>query len=296
MLQHATVYLNGQFMSRDRAMISPEDRGFYFADGVYEVVKYYKGKPFCFEEHISRFKNSLSGIKISYKNSAKLRDVCDALIKANNLNDKYAGVYIQVTRGVATRTHRFPEGNIEPTIFARAFPMPAYLNEMRNGVNMVTHEDIRWHWCNIKSIALLPNTIIFEEAARKGAFECMLIRNGFVTEATHSNIMAVKNNTVYTHPESNLILSGITRMVVLQLCNRMNIPVIEEPIEATQISDYDEWFICGTGSEIVPVVKIDDSSVGNSKPGPITRMLQQEFLKITYEELAGEKMTLDTGY
>ena len=185
MLQHATVYLNGQFMSRDRAMVSPEDRGFYFADGVYEVMKYYKGKPFCFDEHISRFKNSLSGVKITFENLSSLRDVCDALIKTNSLNDKYAGVYIQVTRGVAPRTHRFPEENIEPTIYSRAFPMPAYINEMRNGVHLVTHEDIRWHWCNIKSIALLPNTVIFEEAARQGAFECMLIRDGYVTEATH---------------------------------------------------------------------------------------------------------------
>ncbi|MBN1144350.1 MAG: D-amino-acid transaminase [Bacteroidales bacterium] len=293
MLQHSTIYLNGQFMGRDKAMVSPEDRGFYFADGVYEVVKYYKGKPFCFEEHLNRFKDSLSGVKIRFENTAKLRDVCDALIKANSLSNKYAGVYIQVTRGVASRTHRFPEGNIEPTVFARAFTMPTYLNEMRDGIRLVTHEDIRWQWCNIKSIALLPNTIIFEEAATQGAFECMLIRNGYITEATHSNIMAVKNGTVYTHPESNLILSGITRLMVLQLCNKLNIPVVEEPINATKIGDYDEWFVCGTGSEIVPVIKIDDTPVANAKPGPVTRLLQHEFLRITYEELAGEKIVLD---
>ena len=296
MLQHSTVYLNGQFMSRDRAMVSPEDRGFYFADGIYEVVKFYKGKPFCFEEHINRFKNSLSGVKIRFENTARLRDVFDALIKANNLTDKYAGVYIQITRGVAPRTHRFPDGNIEPTVFARAFDLPAYVSEMSNGVGIATHEDIRWQWCNIKSIALLPNTIIFEEAAAQGAFECMLIRNGFVTEATHSNIMAVKNNTVYTHPDTNLILPGITRMAVLRLCRMNNIQVVEEPVKASEIAHYDEWFICGTGSEIVPVVKIDNLPVGNAKPGPITRMIQQEFFKITYEELAGEKMELDAGY
>jgi D-alanine transaminase len=296
MLQHATVYLNGQFMSSDRAMISPEDRGFYFADGVYEVIKYYKGKPFCFDEHISRLNHSLSGVKISFENTPGLSDVCDALINTNNFNNAYAGVYIQVTRGVAPRTHRFPEGNIEPTVFARAFSMPPYLNEMRDGVRLVTHEDIRWQWCHIKSIALLPNTVIFEEAATQGAFECMLIRNGFITEATHSNIMAVKNNTIYTHPQSNLILPGITRMAVLQLCRRNNIPVVEEPVKASEIENYDEWFICGAGSEIVPVIKIDDSPVSHAKPVPVTRLLQREFLRITYEELAGEKMVLDVGY
>jgi D-alanine transaminase len=292
MLQPSTVYLNGQFMSKDRAKISPEDRGFYFADGVYEVLKYYKGKPFYVDEHINRLRDSLSGVKIPVENVSKLREVCDALINANQLNDEYAGVYIQITRGVAPRTHRFPEENIEPTVFARAFPMPPFVKEMRNGVHVVTNEDIRWHWCNIKSIALLPNTILFEQAAAQGAFECVLIRDGSITEATHSNIMAVKNNTVYTHPASNLILPGITRLAVLQLCKKHNIQVVEEPIKASAIRDYNEWFMCGTGSEIVPIVQIDKSPISNAKPGPVTRILQQEFFKITYEELAGEKIVL----
>lgn len=296
MLQHATVYLNGQFMSGDKAKISPDDRGFYFADGVYDVIKYYKGHPFCFDEHITRLKNSLSGVKIRFENTTKLRDICDALINANKLSDKYAGVYIQITRGVAPRTHCFPKELVEPTVYVRAFHMPLFIKEMREGVCIVTHEDIRWQWCNIKSIALLPNTIIFEETVAQGAFECMLIRNGFVTEATHSNLIAVKNGTVYTHPESNLILSGITRLAILQLCKKLNIQVVEKPVKESEIHSCDEWLICGTGSEIVPVIKIDDSPVGNAKPGPVTRLIQQEFFKITYEELAGEKMVLDTGY
>ncbi|MBN2814602.1 MAG: aminotransferase class IV, partial [Bacteroidales bacterium] len=206
---------------------------------------------------------------------------------------KYAGVYIQITRGVAPRTHRFPQVSIAPTVYARAFPMPAFINEMGNGVRVITHEDIRWQWCNIKSIALLPNTYIFEQAAAQGAFECMLIRNGNITEATHSNIMAVKNGIVYTHPESNLILSGITRLAVLQLCKQLNIPTVEEPVKVSEIKDYDEWFICGTGSEITPIVQIDDTPAGNGKPGPVTRKLQKAFFGISYEELAGEKMEID---
>lgn len=293
MLQHSTVYLNGQFMSGERAKISPDDRGFYFADGVYEVVKYYKGKPFYFDEHLQRLQNSLSGIKIRFDNLSKLREVCDALVNVNHFKNKYAGVYLQITRGVAPRTHRFPQGDIAPTVYAKAFPMPAFINEMRNGVRVITHEDIRWQWCNIKSIALLPNTYIFEHAAAQGAFECMLIRNGNITEATHSNIMAVKNGTVLTHPESNLILSGITRLAVLQLCKKLNIPAVEEPVKVSDIKKCDEWFICGTGSEITPIVQIDETPVGNGKPGPLTRLLQQEFFRISYEALAGEKMVPD---
>jgi len=292
MLQPSTVYLNGHFMSKDRASISPEDRGFYFADGVYEVIKYYKGKPFCFSEHMSRLKNSLSGIRINYTELEKLQGVCEALIGINQLNDNYAAVYIQITRGVAERTHRFPSDDVKPTLYARAFPMPPFIEEMRKGVCIMTREDIRWLLCNIKSIALLPNTLLFEEVAEQGAFECMLIRNGFVTEATHSNIMAVKSGGVYTHPDSNFVLPGITKSIVIKLCKEIDIKVTEKPIKAAEIYDYDEWFITGTGSEIVPVVKINDAIIGNGKPGPVTRLLQKAFLNITYEKLAGEKIVI----
>jgi D-alanine transaminase len=173
--------------------------------------------------------------------------------------------------------------------------MLPYLVEMNNGVQVMMREDIRWLRCNIKSIALLPNTLLFEEVAEKGAFECLLVRNGCVTEATHSNILAVRNNTLYTHPDSNLILPGITKSAVLRLCRDHNIKVVEEPIKADEISTYDEWFLTGTGSEIVPVVKIDDVLIGGGKPGPVTRRLQQEFFRITYEALAGEKMVVENG-
>jgi D-alanine transaminase len=170
--------------------------------------------------------------------------------------------------------------------------MEPFIEEMRKGVRIMTREDIRWLRCNIKSIALLPNTLLFEDVAQQGAFECMLVRNGMVTEASHSNILAVKNGIVYTHPDSNLILSGITKSVVIRLCNEHNIQVIEEPVKAAEIKIYDEWFMTGTGSEIIPVVQIDDIIIGNGKPGPITRQLQKEFFRITYEELAGEKIVM----
>jgi D-alanine transaminase len=292
MLQPSTVYLNGQFMSNDRASISPDDRGFYFADGVYEVIKFYKNNPFCFEEHMSRLKNSLREIKIGFNDTEKFRSVCNALIEANQLKKAYSGVYIQITRGAAARTHRFPSGEIRPTVFARAFALPTFLKEMTSGVMVMSREDIRWLRCNIKSIALLPNTLLFEEVASQGAFECLLVRNGMVTEASHSNILAVKNGVVHTHPDGNLLLPGITKSAVLEMCHRLSVPVSEVPIKSSEIYDYDEWFLTGTGSEIIPVVKINDQLIGKGKPGTVTRLLQNEFFKITYEKLAGEKIIL----
>lgn len=292
MLPPSTVYLNGQFMSNDKASISPEDRGFYFADGVYEVIKYYKNRPFCFEEHMQRLKNSLEGVRINYHEVDKMKDICQALVVANQLNNDYAAVYIQITRGVAIRTHRFPNPAVTPTVYARAFRMPACMNEMINGVKVLSREDIRWLRCNIKSIALLPNTMMFEEVARQGAFECMFVRNGMVTEASHSNIMAVKNGVVYTHPDSNLILPGITKTAVIRLCKELAIGVVEEPVDASTVGEYEEWFLTGTGSEIVPVVQIDETTIGSGTPGPVTRRLQREFFRITYEKLAGEEIAI----
>jgi D-alanine transaminase len=293
MLHPATIYLNGQFISKDKAFISPEDRGYYFADGVYEVIKYYKGHPFCFDEHIMRLRNSLAGIRMQFTGVDRLGTICKTLIDANQLSDQYAAVYIQITRGVSVRMHRFPSGDITPTVYIRAFPMPSLLLEMRSGIAVITRKDIRWQMCHIKSIALLPNTLLFEEAAVQGAAECLLIRDGFFTEATHSNIMAVKKGILHTHPDSNFILPGITKQAVIKICKEFNIEVVEEPIAAAEIKDYAEWFITGTGSEILPVVKIDEMTIGNGKPGPVTRKLQQEFLRITYEKLAGERIHIE---
>ena len=292
MLRAATVYLNGQFISHDRACISPDDRGFYFADGVYEVIKYYKNHGFYLDAHMSRLKSSLSEVKINFSEIEKLPAVCASLIEANQFKKRYAGVYIQITRGATKRVHRFPDGDVKPTIYARAFHMDSCITQLADGVEVMTRDDIRWLRCHIKSIALLPNTMLYEEVAQKGGFECVLVRDGYITEATHSNILAVKGGIVQTHHDSNLILPGITKMAVLDICRKLSIPVEEKPIEATRIGEYDEWFLTGTGSEVIPVVKIDNTIIGNGKPGPVTRRIQNEFFKITYEQLAGESIDL----
>jgi D-alanine transaminase len=275
------VYLNGRFIPKDESFISTDDRGFYFADGIYEVIKYYKGIPFCFEDHIIRLKNSLSSVRIDFDISL-IDGLCDQLIKDNLLKDEYAGVYIQITRGVAPRIHRFPGKEVRPTLFIRAFAMPSFTDDLRNGIRVITREDIRWLRCDIKSIALLPNTMLFQQAVELNAGECFLIRNGKYTEATHSNIMAVMGGTVFTHPDSNLILPGITKKVLIRLCAELNIPLIERPVENKETPLFDECFITGTGSEVMPVIEIDGKPVGNGKPGPVTMRLQDELFRITY--------------
>ncbi len=284
------VYLNGRFVSKDESWISTDDRGFYFADGVYEVIKYYRGLPFCFEDHMIRLRNSLSAVRIDF-DIPILRGLCDKLIEDNFLNDEYAGVYIQITRGVAPRIHRFPGKDVKPTLFIKAFTMPTGFNDLKNGIRVITREDIRWLRCDVKSIALLPNTMLFQQAVEQNAGECFLLRNGNYTEATHSNIMAVIQGVVYTHPDSNLILPGITKKVVIRLCDELCIPVTERPVAGSETSRFDECFITGTGSEIMPVIEIDGKAVGNGKPGPLTQRLQEEFFKITY----GKNISITTN-
>jgi len=274
-----TVYLNGRFMPRDEARISPDDRGYIFADGVYEVVKFYNGKPFRYEDHFLRLKRSLQEVQINYEDVAGLEEVFNHLLKANDLTHLHAGVYVQITRGINKRVHHFPTG-IKPGVYAFSFEMPSYSHNLQNGISVIVREDIRWLRCDIKSISLLPNTMLYNQAVEAGAGECVLIRNGLVTEATHSSVLAVKNGKVITHPLSELILPGITRKVILEICQNYDIEVEERAITETELYEVDELIIAGTGSEITPVIVVNDSPVGNKKPGDVTRFLQNKFFEL----------------
>ncbi|SHE47024.1 D-alanine transaminase [Mariniphaga anaerophila] len=273
------VYLNGEFLPKENATISPNDRGFVFADGVYEVIKYYNGKPFRYEDHLARLKRSLNEVQIGFKNLAELEHIFHRLLNENNLAETQSGVYLQISRGANKRVHNFPAG-ITPTVYAFAFPMPSFTEKLEKGISVITREDIRWLRCDIKSVALLPNTMLYNQAVESGAGECILIRDGKVTEATHSSVLAVKDGTVITHPLSNLILPGITRKVILEICGANNIPVEERAVSEKELFDVDELIIAGTGSEITPVIQVNNTPVGNKKPGEITRLLQHKFFEM----------------
>jgi D-alanine transaminase len=274
-----TVFLNGEFIKKEDAKISPNDRGFIFADGVYEVAKYYYGKPFRYDDHLKRLERSLAEIEIEYNETDKLEAIFDELITKNNLKDKHAGVYLQITRGEHKRVHYFPE-NVNPTIYSFAFELPSFIDNLENGIRVITHEDIRWQRCDIKSVSLLPNTMLYNKAVKAGAGECVLIRDGMVTEATHSSVLGVKNGTVITRPLSNLILPGITRKVILEICTANQIPYEEREFSETEMLEMDELIIAGTGSEITPAIQVNDTLIGNGKPGKITRLLQDKFFDL----------------
>ncbi len=274
-----TVYLNGEFMAKEEARISPNDRGFIFADGVYEVAKYYNGKPFRYADHLKRLERSLAELDIDFTETESLEAIFDELIIRNNLQDKHAGVYLQITRGEHKRVHHFPE-NIQPTVYAFAYHMPSFTDNLENGISIITHEDIRWQRCDIKSVSLLPNTMLFNKAVKAGAGECVLIRNGMVTEATHSSVLAVKNGVVITRPLSNLILPGITRRVILEICTANQIPFEEREFTEAEMYAMDEIIIAGTGSEITPAVQVNDTIIGNGNPGKITRFIQEKFFEL----------------
>ncbi|MCF6357698.1 MAG: D-amino-acid transaminase [Draconibacterium sp.] len=273
------VYLNGEFIAKEEAKISPNDRGFIFADGVYEVVKYYNGNPFRYDDHIERLKRSIAALSIDFNETEKLHKIFYELLSVNNLLNIHAGVYLQITRGEHKRIHSFP-GEIKSTIYAFAFELPSNNDNLNKGIKVITSEDIRWQRCDIKSVSLLPNTMLFNKATEAGAGECVLVRDGFITEATHSSVLGVKNGVVITRPLSNLILSGITRKVILEICADINIPVEERLLSEKELYKMDEVIIAGTGSEITPVVQINDKLVGDGNPGEITKLIQQKFFEL----------------
>lgn len=274
------VYLNGKMVPKSEAFISAEDRGFNFADGVYEVVKYYRGRPFRYADHISRLERSLREVRISLPDIGQFEGIFQELLEKNGLVGEEAGVYLQVTRGTHQRMHRFPE-NVQPTVYAWVFPFASKAGQLENGVKVITAEDIRWLRCDIKSIALLPNVLYAQKAEENGAAEVIFIRNGVVTEASHSNVIGVKDGVVYTHPDSNLILPGITKKVILEICRTNSIKVTEEGIGALELDSIDELMIVGTGSEVTPVVQVDENRVGDGIPGPVTRFIQDKFFEQT---------------
>ena len=273
------VYLNGLFLDKKEASISPDDRGFIFADGVYEVIKYYNGKPFRYDDHIERLKRSLAEISIFGFDIDSLKEIFDKLLSENDLINTHAGIYLQITRGVYKRIHHFPK-DTSPSVYAFAFAFPSFTENLQKGIKVTTNKDIRWLRCDIKSVSLLANTMIFNSAVEAGAKECILIRDGLVTEATHSSVLGIKNGKVITHPLSNLILPGVTRRVINEICNELNFPFEERAFSETELFEMDELIIAGTGSEITPVVQINQSIIGNGIPGEITKLLQIKFFEM----------------
>jgi len=274
------VFLYNKFLALEEATISPFDRGFLFADGVYESIRTYNGKLFRYKEHLDRLKRSLKEVKIEFDGFDSIEKNIYELIKKNNI-EREALVYLQITRGPAIpRTHHFPNENTYPTLFISVTEFSENLNEQEKGVKVILQEDIRWLRCDIKSTSLLPVILASQKAKEEDAAEAILVRDGVITEGTRTNFFAVRDETIFTAPKSKLILEGITRNVVLEFCKKFGIEYHEEFINKDELKSYNEFFITSTTKEITPVTTIDYWTINQGETGKITKSLQTVFKKV----------------
>ena len=274
------AYVNGSFMPIADAVVSIEDRGFQFADGVYEVLATYKGELYAPEAHYQRLERSLAALCIDLDiGQYGLRERVLEGIQHSGFTDVL--VYIQITRGKAPRHHEFPVPKAEPTVVmtvkeVRRPPAEFY----RMGVRVISQPDLRWKRCDIKSIALLPNILAKQTAAAAGAYEALLVNaEGQVTEGSSTSAFCVRQGVVWTAPEGSHILPSITRAVLLRLARAGAIAVEEASLGLDQYLAADEVFLAGTTTEAMPVVQIDGEQIGDGRPGPLTRRIRLAFLE-----------------
>lgn len=266
-----TVYLNGEYLPLDEARISPLDRGFMFADGIYEVIPVYAGQPFRLAEHLERLAYSLNQIAITNPFTlAEWAAICRQLITYNGAGN--LSIYLQITRGTPPkRDHAFPHEETTPTVFAMTHPMaiPNTKPQDTTGFAAITLEDLRWARCDIKSIALLPNILLRQQAVNQDATEAILLKHGNAVEGAASNLFIVNAGVIITPPLGPEILGGITRDVIIELCEAHQLMVEERHIPELELRQADEIWVTSSTREIVPITTLDGSPVGQGKPGPI---------------------------
>ncbi|MHB1352256.1 MAG: D-amino acid aminotransferase [Thiobacillus sp.] len=265
-----SVYLNGRFQPLAEAKIPVLDRGFVFGDGVYELVPVYSRKPFRLDAHLARLQQSLDGIRLANPHtSEQWRDLILHLIAQQDFADQ--SVYLQVTRGTAPRDHAFPAG-VPPTVFMFAQALvTATPAQKAAGVCAVSAVDNRWLRCDIKAISLLPNILLRQQATDAGCAETVMFRDGFLTEGAASNIFVVKDGVLLTPPSSNLMLTGVTHDVVLELAPTLAAPVEIRAIAEAEVRRADELWMTSSTKEIMPIVMLDGVPVGSGSPGPLAR-------------------------
>jgi D-alanine transaminase len=272
------VYLNGEFVDHANARVSIDDRGFLFADGVYEVARVYDGKIFLMQPHMERLRHGLGELRIRDYMVDEIPPIAERLLDENSLRTGDATVYIQVTRGAAPRAHAFPPPETDPTVYVIAKPFKQHpMSYFEDGVATVTVPDTRWSRCDIKSIALLPNVLANQQAKESGAFEALFVRDGVLIEGSHSNLFGVVNGELITYSMCGYILGGITRKLILDRAPEIGVRVREAPIMFDEFDRIEELFLSGTTTEVMPISKVDNKLVRDGKPGPITRKLQDAF-------------------
>ncbi len=275
------VYLNGRFMPMEQALVPVMDRGFIFGDGVYEVIPVYDRIPLALERHLDRLTNSLKGVRIP---NPLTRTDWKMLIQQLIAREPEAvqSVYLHVTRGVAARDHAFPKDTV-PTVFAMSKPMaPPPAEWLQQGVNAITHDDFRWLKCHLKTTALLANVLLRQMAVEAGAVECLLIRDGYLTEGAASNVLVVVDGILLAPPRNHLLLPGITYDLVLEIAAKHNIPFEERPVSESELRRASEIMMTSSTREIVPITVLDGRAVGSGVPGPIGKKLLSLYQKLKH--------------
>lgn len=281
------AFVNGQYVRHHNAAIHIEDRGFQFADGVYEVISCIHGVLADERGHLDRLGRSLRELQIDMPVSpATLRFIMRELLRRNRL--KNAAVYIQVTRGAAKRDFKFPKDAM-PTLVLTTWPFNFENGHIDKGVKAVTVPDQRWARRDIKTVGLLPQSLAKQKAAHKGAFEAWMIdEKGFVTEGSSSNAFIVKGKTLQTRPANNEILKGVTRTAIEHICKEHGMTFSEKPFKPADALKADEAFNTSATALVVPVVKLDGKNIGNGKSGPVTKALY-EYYRAYVNNLKGKQ-------
>ena len=271
-----TVYLNGNFTPLREARISVLDRGFTFADGVYELIPVFSGRPFRLAEHLRRLRASLDAISLQLDyDSERWRALIERLLELNQARGD-STIYIQITRGVVGERDHCYQTDYTPTVFI--CPKPLEQPDLSAGVSAVLHEDIRWQYCNIKAVTLLPNVMMKQYARNKdGSLETILHRGEYITEGAASNVFSVSDNIISTPPKDNLLLAGVTRDLLVELIAGTDYECRETAVSRTQLKQADEVWITSSTLGIAPVTRLDGEAVNNGEPGPVWRDLHAVF-------------------
>ena len=280
------TYFNGEMVESGAKVVSLDDRGYCFGDGVYEVVRVYNGRAFAFSYHQDRLYRSMREMDIPVRMPPdELQELHEIMIEQSEITDGY--IYLQITRGVTPRHHAFERSKLEPQMYMFIKPITTDLGTLQEGVKAITLPDERWARVDIKTLNLIPNILAQTKAEKKGAYTAILVRDGIVTEGATSNVFVMKDGVCYTHPANHHILKGITRqLVVTRVAPTAGITIIEREFDEAFLKDADEIFFTDTIGGIIPITTLNREPVGEGKPGKAAKVLAEQLQHLMEEGLA----------
>ena len=280
------TYFNGEMVESGAKVVSLDDRGYCFGDGVYEVVRVYNGRAFAFSYHQDRLYRSMREMDIPVRMPPdELQELHEIMIEQSEITDGY--IYLQITRGVAPRHHAFERSKLEPQMYMFIKPITTDLGALQQGVKAITLPDERWARVDIKTLNLIPNILAQTKAEKKGAYTAILVRDGIVTEGATSNVFVMKDGVCYTHPANHHILKGITRqLVVTRVAPTAGITIIEREFDEAFLKEADEIFFTDSIGGIIPITTLNREPVGDGKPGKAAKVLAEQLQHLMEEGLA----------